>query len=97
MDNRLKLIGGMAIAGTIIYLLGTEKGRKLKYKIKSQAKNWVCKNNDSAQRVAPVKNETVQPCFIDKATELIVENRHTIANIAGIVLPILAQKAIGKK
>ncbi len=44
-----------------------------------------------------LKGKTTTSDFMDKATELIVENRQAIMNVAGIVLPILAKKVIEKK
>ena len=44
-----------------------------------------------------LKAKTTTSDFMDKATELIVENRQAIMNVAGIVLPILAKKVIEKK
>ena len=44
-----------------------------------------------------LNGKTTTSDFMDKATELIVENRQAIMNVAGIVLPILAKKVIEKK
>ena len=76
--------------------MNEKKEKKMRKQIASQVQDLANRSTFTTATTS-LKGKTTTSDFMDKATELIVENRQAIMNVAGIVLPIIAKKVIEKK
>lgn len=94
MNNSEKIIGGvLAVAGVTAFLLYTKQGKKITKNISAELDKMIENAGENIQE----KRVDFRNSAADKVFDFAVNNKQTIANIAGAVMPYILRNFVKKK